>query len=84
MTARIITASCRIMPERRRVRIQRDLPSMTVAQMSLDLAGKPNARVILERICEEGRDEAEKGNYVAKCRSWERAKAAQISGTDRR
>ncbi len=47
---------------RRRVWVQRDLPSITVTQMSLDLAGKPNVRVILKRICEEGCDEAEKGN----------------------
>ena len=36
---------------------------MTVAQISLDLAGKPSARVLLERISEESRDEAEKGRW---------------------
>ena len=66
------------------MRDQRAVPAMTVAQKSLDLAGKPSARVILERIREESRDEAEKGNYVAKCRSWGRVKAVQISETARR
>ena len=84
VTARIITPSCRLVPERRRVRVQRGVPAMTVAQMSFDLAGKPSARVLLERIREESRDEAEKGNYVAKRRSWGRARVVQISGTDRR
>ena len=63
-------------PERRRVRVQRGVLPMTVAQMGLDLAGKPSARVILERIREESRDKAEKGTYAAKCRSWGRVKAA--------
>ena len=36
---------------------------MTAAQMNLDLAGRPSARVILERIREESRDEAEKGRW---------------------
>ncbi len=36
---------------------------MTVAQMNLDLAGRPSARVILDRIREESRDEAEKGRW---------------------
>ena len=36
---------------------------MTVAQINLDLAGRPSARVILDRIREESRDEAEKGRW---------------------
>ena len=36
---------------------------MTVAQMNLDFAGRPSARVILDRIREESRDEAEKGDW---------------------
>ena len=36
---------------------------MTTAQMNLDLAGRPSARVILDRIREESRDEAEKGRW---------------------
>ena len=36
---------------------------MTVAQMNLDLAGRPSARIILDRIREESRDEAEKGRW---------------------
>ena len=36
---------------------------MTLAQMNLDLAGRPSARVILDRIRDESRDEAEKGRW---------------------
>ncbi|MCY4596887.1 MAG: hypothetical protein OXC19_19060 [Bryobacterales bacterium] len=36
---------------------------MTVAQGSLDLAGRPSARAILEHIREESRDGAEKGRW---------------------
>ena len=36
---------------------------MTVAQMSLDLAGRPSGRVILDRIRSESRDESEKGRW---------------------
>ena len=36
---------------------------MTVAQMSLDLAGRPSARAILDRIRAESRDESEKGRW---------------------
>ena len=36
---------------------------MNVAWTSLDLAGRPSARVILERIREQGRDEAEEGRW---------------------
>ena len=36
---------------------------MTAAQMNLDLAGRPSARVILERIREDSRDESEKGRW---------------------
>ena len=84
MTARIITPLHRVVSERRRVRVQRGVPAMMVAQISLDLAAKPRARVILERIREESRDEAEKRNYVTKCRRWVQARAAQMSATDRR
>ena len=36
---------------------------MTVAQMGLDLSGRPSARAILDRIRRESRDEAEKGRW---------------------
>ena len=36
---------------------------MTAAQMSLDLAGTPSGRVILDRIRAESRDESEKGRW---------------------
>ena len=36
---------------------------MTVAQMDLDLAGRPSARAILDRIRAESRDESEKGRW---------------------
>ena len=36
---------------------------MTEAQMNLDLAGRPSARAILDRIREDSRDEAEKGRW---------------------
>ena len=36
---------------------------MTQAQMNLDLAGRPSARAILDRIREDSRDEAEKGRW---------------------
>ena len=36
---------------------------MTAVQMNLDLAGKPSARMILDRIREESRDEVEKGRW---------------------
>ena len=36
---------------------------MTVAQMNLDLAGRPSGRVILDRIRTESRDESEKGRW---------------------
>lgn len=36
---------------------------MTVDRTSLDLAGRRTARVILDRIREESRDEAEKGRW---------------------
>ena len=36
---------------------------MTTEQMSLDLAGRPSARVILDRIRQESRDESEKGRW---------------------
>ena len=36
---------------------------MTEAQISLDLAGRPTARAILERIRSESRDESEKGRW---------------------
>ena len=38
MTACVITSSCRLVPECRRVWVQRGVPAMTVDQMSLDLA----------------------------------------------
>ena len=36
---------------------------MTGAQTTLDLAGRPSARVILDRIRSESRDESEKGRW---------------------
>ena len=36
---------------------------MTAAQINLDLAGRPSARVVLDRIREDNRDEAEKGRW---------------------
>ena len=36
---------------------------MTGAQTILDLAGRPSARVILDRIRSESRDESEKGRW---------------------
>ena len=36
---------------------------MTEGQMNLDLAGRPSARAILDRIRKESRDEAEKGRW---------------------
>ncbi|MDE0457731.1 MAG: DEAD/DEAH box helicase family protein [Chromatiales bacterium] len=36
---------------------------MTVAQINLDLAGRPSARAILDRIRTESRDESEKGRW---------------------
>ena len=36
---------------------------MTSTQMSLDLAGRPSARVILDRIRTDSRDESEKGRW---------------------
>ncbi len=36
---------------------------MTAAQMNLDLAGRPSARVVLDRIRAESRDESEKGRW---------------------
>ncbi len=36
---------------------------MTEDQMNLDLAGRPSARIILDRIREESRDESEKGRW---------------------
>ena len=36
---------------------------MTVAQMDLDLAGRPSARAILDRLRAESRDESEKGRW---------------------
>ena len=36
---------------------------MTKAQISLDLAGRPTARAILDRIRSESRDESEKGRW---------------------
>lgn len=35
--------------------------------MNLDLAGKPTARAILDRIREDSRDEAEKGRWFLQC-----------------
>jgi len=36
---------------------------MTGAQTTLDLVGRPSARVILDRIRSESRDESEKGRW---------------------
>ena len=39
------------------------------AQMNLDLAGRPSACAILDRIREDSRDQAEKGRWFAR-RGW--------------
>ncbi len=39
------------------------LQAVTEGQMNLDLAGRPSARAILDRIRKESRDEAEKGRW---------------------
>ena len=40
---------------------------MTEGQMNLDLAGRPSARAILDRIRKESRDESEKGHWFEAC-----------------